>query len=144
MFDDFFYIDLLKLLESQARCIKRPIAAVIVNTQGSILGLGANGAAEGVESCVCTGVCLRSEAKSGYELDNCVSLHAEIAALSDAQKLGLSVVGCAVYCTARPCIHCLKSLIGAGICTIKYIQEYPIEYPKAYNILADQIQLIQL
>jgi deoxycytidylate deaminase len=51
--------------------------------------------------------------------------HAEMAALSDAARLGRSVQGATIYVTTYPCHNCAKHLIAAGIKRIVYIEPYP-------------------
>lgn len=51
--------------------------------------------------------------------------HAEMAALSDAARLGRSVQGATIFVTTYPCHNCAKHLIAAGIRRIVYIEPYP-------------------
>jgi deoxycytidylate deaminase len=52
-------------------------------------------------------------------------VHAEMAALLDAAKRGVSVQGCTLYCTTFPCHNCAKHIVAAGICEVFYIEPYP-------------------
>lgn len=49
-----------------------------------------------------------------------VFLHSEINALLQCAKYGISTTGATCYCTFMPCLHCLQSLIQAGISEIVY------------------------
>ena len=51
--------------------------------------------------------------------------HAEMSALTDAARLGLSTKGATIYVTTYPCHNCAKHLIAAGISRIVYIEPYP-------------------
>ena len=52
-------------------------------------------------------------------------VHAEMAALTDAAKRGVSVKGCVLYCTTFPCHECARLIVSAGIRRVVYIEPYP-------------------
>lgn len=52
-------------------------------------------------------------------------VHAEMAALTDAAKRGVSVRGCVLYCTTFPCHECARLIVSAGITRVVYIEPYP-------------------
>jgi dCMP deaminase len=43
------------------------------------------------------------------------SMHAEVAALAQAARAGISTIGATLHCSAVPCSDCVKMLIHAGI-----------------------------
>lgn len=51
--------------------------------------------------------------------------HAEISAIIDAAKLGVSVRNSTLYTTTFPCHLCAKDIISAGIKRIVYLEAYP-------------------
>ena len=51
--------------------------------------------------------------------------HAEMTALTDAARLGLSLKGTTIHVTTYPCHNCAKHLIAAGISRIVFIEPYP-------------------
>ena len=53
------------------------------------------------------------------------SVHAEMAALVDASRRGVSVEGCNLYVTTFPCHDCAKHIVAAGIQKVVYIEPYP-------------------
>ena len=53
------------------------------------------------------------------------SVHAEMAALMDASRRGVSVKGATLYCTTFPCHLCARHIIAAGIDRVVYIEPYP-------------------
>ena len=55
-------------------------------------------------------------------------LHAEMSALSDAARKGISVEGATLYCTTFPCHLCAKLIIAAGIKKVIYLEPYPKSY----------------
>ena len=51
--------------------------------------------------------------------------HAEMAALLDAARRGVSVQGAILYSSTFPCHNCAKHIITAGICRVVFIEPYP-------------------
>ena len=51
--------------------------------------------------------------------------HAEISAIADAAKLGISIEDAILYTTTYPCHLCLRDIITSGISRIVYIEHYP-------------------
>jgi cytidine deaminase len=52
-------------------------------------------------------------------------VHAEMAAITDAAKRGVSIKGCVLYCTTFPCHECARLIVSAGIKRVVYIEPYP-------------------
>ena len=53
------------------------------------------------------------------------AVHAEMAALLDAARRGVSVAGCTLYSTTFPCHNCAKHIVAAGIARVEYIEPFP-------------------
>jgi cytidine deaminase len=53
------------------------------------------------------------------------AVHAEMAALLDAARRGVSVKDCTLYSTTFPCHDCAKHIVAAGIKKVVYIYPYP-------------------
>jgi len=51
--------------------------------------------------------------------------HAEVAAIIDAAKLGVSISGATLYTTTFPCHLCAKEIISANIKRVVYLEAYP-------------------
>lgn len=51
--------------------------------------------------------------------------HAEMSALADAAKMGISVRGATLYTTTFPCHICAKDIITFGIKKVVYLEQYP-------------------
>ncbi len=60
-------------------------------------------------------------------------VHAEMAALCDAARLGRSVKGGVLFCTTFPCHNCTKHILAAGIRRVVYIEPYPKSRAKALH-----------
>lgn len=52
-------------------------------------------------------------------------VHAEMSALSDAARLGRSVVGSILYTTTFPCHMCAKHIVAAGVDQVVFLEPYP-------------------
>ncbi len=52
------------------------------------------------------------------------AVHAEMAAIVDAAKRGVSVRECTLYTTTFPCHECARHIIGAGLRRVVYIEPY--------------------
>ena len=52
-------------------------------------------------------------------------VHAEMAAITDAARRGVSVQDGTLYCTTFPCHNCAKHIVAAGIKEVIYIEPYP-------------------
>ncbi len=53
------------------------------------------------------------------------AVHAEMAAITDAARRGVSVEGAKLFCTTFPCHNCAKHIVAAGIREVVYIEPYP-------------------
>lgn len=52
------------------------------------------------------------------------AVHAEMAALLDAARRGVSVRGCTLYTTTFPCHNCARHIVAAGIMRVVYVAPY--------------------
>lgn len=53
------------------------------------------------------------------------SVHAEMAALTEAAKRGVPIEGSTLYTTTFPCHDCARHLIAAGVGRVVYVEPYP-------------------
>ena len=67
------------------------------------------------------------------------SVHAEMSALMDASRRGVSVKGATLYCTTFPCHLCARHIIAAGIDRVVYIEPYPKS--RAKQLYSDSISV---
>ena len=52
------------------------------------------------------------------------TIHAEINAITDAAKRGVSVDGATAFITHHPCLNCYKALAASGVVQIIYAEDY--------------------
>jgi deoxycytidylate deaminase len=53
------------------------------------------------------------------------AVHAEMAAITDAARRGVSTKGATLYCTTFPCHICAKHIVSAGLKRVIYVEPYP-------------------
>ncbi|HTW59778.1 MAG TPA: deaminase [Terriglobales bacterium] len=81
----------------------------------------------------------------GSHLSNSIeyfrAVHAEMAAIVDAARRGVSVKDGVLFCTTFPCHDCAKHIVAAGLQRVVYIEPYPKSLaPELYldSIAVDQ------
>lgn len=126
-----------QLLALRSTCIRLSVGATIVKDNRVIAG-GYNGSVSGEVHCIDEGCYI--------ENSHCIrTIHAEMNALLQCSKMGVSTEGADIYVTHFPCIHCTKSIIQAGIKKIYYANDYKnhpyaIELLKKANIDTEKIE----
>ena len=53
------------------------------------------------------------------------TVHAEMAAISDAASRGVHVAGCTMYVNTFPCHICARHIVASGIKRLVYVEPYP-------------------
>ena len=98
-------------------CPRLSAGAVIATWEGHAVSAGYNGAPRGLDHCHAVG-CL-------MEGGHCVrSVHAEENAILQAARVGISVDGCVLYVTHRPCVRCAIKVVQVGIQEVVYARPY--------------------
>lgn len=67
------------------------------------------------------------------------SVHAEMAALMSAARLGISVRDATLFCTTFPCHMCARHIVASGIKRVVYVEPYPKS--KAKQLHQDSISV---
>lgn len=95
-------------------CGKRQYCSVILGTDGSVVGMGYNGAPPGMQHCI-DGGCPRFQEGSvpGSNYDNCVSIHAEENAIIRSSPEGRR--GGTLLVNGTPCFGCAKKICNSGV-----------------------------
>ncbi len=125
---DTYFMQICRVVAQRSTCTRAAVGAVIVKDR-TILATGYNGSPVGMPHCTEVG-CLvyNSTDPDGQTEENCFrTIHAEINAIGQAAKHGVSIAGSSVYITHSPCIHCLKVLINVGIQRICFEKPYKLE-----------------
>ncbi len=66
-------------------------------------------------------------------------IHAEMSAICDASRKGISIDGATLYCTTFPCHICAKHIVASGIRRVVYLEPYPKSY--AAELHGDSIEV---
>ncbi|AYW48636.1 MULTISPECIES: ComE operon protein 2 [Tetragenococcus] len=113
--DQYFMAQSL-LLSLRSTCTRLEVGASLVKDRRIIAG-GYNGSVSGDKHCIDEGC---------YLVDgHCIrTIHAEMNALLQCAKLGISTEGAEIYVTHFPCLQCTKALLQAGVKTIHYLNNY--------------------
>lgn len=122
---DTYFLMTAIIASTRSTCGRRQVGAVITR-ENHILSTGYNGAPHGTKHCTDIG-CLRQELKipSGERHEICRGSHAELNAIAQAAKMGVSTNGASILCTHEPCSFCTKAILNAGIAEIIYLHPYP-------------------
>lgn len=116
-----FYLGLAQQVAKEATCPRASVGAVLVKDD-RVISLGYNGSLRNTTHCKEEGCWLQPK----EDRQACVrAVHAEANALVSASYGGATTKYSILFCTHKPCIHCLKLLIGAGVGEIFYLQDYP-------------------
>lgn len=133
------WLNVAKEIAKQSTCLRRQVGCVLTDARGHVLSTGWNGVASGQPHCneIAMGydvlhgsrmaveypnACPGAQAPSGTQLDACQAQHAEWNALlqcPDVYRIHT------VYCTASPCMTCVKMLLGTSAREIYFLEEYP-------------------
>ena len=123
MLNDKFFLNVASILAEESSCISLHVGAVIVRDK-RIISMGYNGTPEGMPNCDDSfkqGVFKREE---HHEWSLVNEIHAEMNAIMYAAKCGISVKGCTIYVTHKPCYECMKNIAQSGIRRVVYLYDY--------------------
>ncbi|MBU0278048.1 MULTISPECIES: ComE operon protein 2 [unclassified Gemella] len=113
---DEYFMAQSHLLSLRSTCSRLSVGATIVRDKRIVAG-GYNGSIKGDEHCIDTGC----KVVEGH----CVrTIHAEINAILQCAKFGVSTEFGTIYVTHFPCLNCTKAIIQAGIKEICYANDY--------------------
>lgn len=148
---DQVWIDVAAAIARRSTCYRRAVGCVLTDINGKFLSSGYNGVASGRPHCneeveggyskewevrTVKGyvhACPGATAASGTNLEQCEAIHAEqnaIIELPDSRRLHTA------YCTASPCISCIKLFLGTACRRIVFLQEYPHPTAKEWWLAA--------
>ena len=118
-----YFIEITRLVAQRSSCLSRQVGAILVKEK-RILATGYNGSPSKIENCIERGGCLREGSVSGQNLNTCMAVHAEMNAILQCAKIGVSCEDATLYVTTKPCASCMKAIIQSGIIKVVYIEDY--------------------
>lgn len=127
---DKYYMNIAKSVSLKSNCLNASYGCIIVKDD-QIISAGYVGAPRKTKDCLDLTFCVRRKknVKSGTGYEMCRSVHAEMNAIINAARAGVSLLGGNMYLyTARkekdnqlkpikayPCLLCKKMIINAGL-----------------------------
>lgn len=118
---DEYFLQMAEHAALRATCIRRKVGCVLTNDYGHVLATGYNGVASGRPHCI-DSPCPGAGYPSGQGLQLCEAIHAEQNALIQCRE---PMAIHTAYCTASPCMHCLRMLMNTPCDRIVFRQAYP-------------------
>lgn len=122
-----YYLKVAKEVASRSTCFRVRIGAVIVR-DNHIIATGYVGAPRKTRDCLARGFCLRDklDIPHGQRYELCRSVHAEVNAIINAARAGVSLLNAEIYLYGRclktnktfdvfPCFFCKRIIINAGL-----------------------------
>ena len=120
---DEYFLQLALLASERATCPRMHCGCVLVKDR-YVLSTGYNGSLPGSPHCEDAG-CLMVD-------NHCVRTnHAEMNAICQAARHGVTLDGATAYVTNMPCTTCAKALIAAGVVRVVVFSDY-------HNTMAEQ------
>lgn len=136
-------IDKANLASTYTKCPKRWVGAVVTNQYYDILAIEHN---QTVNNNFCN--CNSYSEFKGSRNNNCLAIHAEVAAIITACYNGNGSYWWkpfAILTTCSPCINCAKIIAFSGIKEVYYIEDYcdeSIRYLKDQGINCEKVEKI--
>ena len=128
------FVEIAKVVAQRSADPHTQVGAVLVKNN-CVIGVGYNGEPKGFHF----DFDWNSPEKYPYVI------HAEMNAISNANRNGVDCNGADIYLTLSPCHDCIKLLIQHGIKNVYYLKEYKdIDLTKQIVENADGVQLIKL
>lgn len=118
--DEYFLLQAL-IVSTRATCSRRRVGCVLVDRFHKVIATGYNGVASGLAHCIDV-PCPGAGQPSGQGLALCEALHAEENALIQCTRPNEIDT---VYCTASPCVSCVRKLMNTGARRIVFAEVYP-------------------
>lgn len=133
---DEYFLEVMHAIGRRGNCNRGRSGAVLVK-DNSIIATGYVGAPAGLPTCDEVGHLFKTVIKEdGTKKQHCVrTTHAEMNAIIQAARSGVSCEGGVIYCKMSPCIDCTKAIINAGI--KKVIAEFK------YHAAAEELQMLK-
>lgn len=112
----------------RSKCRRKKTGAVIVSavdTHRFVFVIANNHLPVGVDESVCDN-CPREDKKPGdWSGRECPVIHAEVAAILKAARIGVQTNYATMFCTYKPCMDCARTIVEAGITDVYYRDDYP-------------------
>ena len=145
---DETFMSIAREIALRSHCLQVQIGAVIANMNAgeqTILSFGYNGPPRGVAHCDELHLChnrdevTRNKKPNGYS----IGAHAEVNAMINAARNGVSIEGAWLFSTCSPCMECAKHILNSGIACVVFLEYYATLFPDKQDEDARAIKLLQ-
>lgn len=131
-----YFLNLAQATALRSKDPNTKVGAVIVNPDGRIVAQGYNGMPAGMDE------------QWDDEVKDDLVIHAELNAVANAARSGVSTLGGTMYLTLPPCQNCAKVIAASGIAHVEFplsamnewIERKPVwfeRFTKSLDYLAD-------
>lgn len=136
-----YFMQMAHLVATRATCDRKHVGAVLV-VDRRVIATGYNGSPPGLAHCDDVGHDL---VKSADGRENCVrTIHAEMNAIAQAAKHGISLRGATLYVNTYPCWNCAKALLAVGVAEIITDHDYNNDPRVADALQSSNVTLLSL
>ncbi len=146
---DFLFMEIAEKFAQLSHCVMYQVGCVLVKDE-RIISVGYNGTLPGMTNCdqiFGTIYTTDVQRERHYKLSAANEIHAEMNAIIYAAKVGIELENAVLYSTVKPCQHCMKNLLQAGIRRVVYRHPYDKdvegetvnEFIKQNNIIVEQL-----
>jgi dCMP deaminase len=167
------WMELCEVVAKKSPCLSRKIGAVIVK-DNTLVSTGHNGPPRGMKHCderlrltsshdpiVTKAIQIEKYINSGGEVDRvcprralgyesgeglylCPAVHAEVNAITNASRLGVSIVGAEMFLNSYcPCYNCLGAIINAGICRVYHTEHGYYDHTTSWIARESKIDIVR-
>jgi dCMP deaminase len=135
---DATYIEIAHTIRQRSTCSRGKVGAV-VTLDGRPISVAYNGSQPGDPHCDDIGC----DPETNVHLSGCRrTVHAELNAIIDCAKRGVSTAGTTLYCTHSPCYRCAQAIVMAGV--VRFVYTTPYRLTDGYHYLIDyRIEVVQ-
>ena len=120
-------------LARRGTCPRRKVGCVLTDEMNRILATGYNGVPPGQPHCSLENPCPGAGQPPGQGLNFCEASHAESNAIAFCPDITRVAK---VFCTASPCVACVKLLLLTPARDLYFVEEYPHELARDWWVRA--------
>ncbi len=122
---DEYFIEMTDMIGSRGTC-DRGRSGCVITRDKRILSTGYVGSPVGLPHCDEVGHEMHTVTnEDGTQSRHCIrTAHAEQNAITNAARVGVSLLGGTLYCKMMPCYRCGQSIVNAGIVRVVANKDY--------------------
>ena len=125
---DEYFLEICGAIGKRCTCdrARAGLAGAVIAKDKQVLATGYCGSPPSVEHCDDVGHEMRKSYKEdGSFSEHCTrTTHAEMNAICQAARHGVSTEGATIYCFMTPCYNCAKAILSAGIIRVVAAKDY--------------------